>query len=145
MDLEVLRFSPEHIWVRLNDDQQVTIGLAEEAFEDQEEIAKVRLPMEGEEFIKDETFGRVTTSRPAILRLYAPVSGEVVEVNEDLLDAPEMILEDPYEEGWLMRIEISNLSEYDDLMTEEEYGDFLGIIPPDDDPDLDDEEVDEDL
>lgn len=145
MDLDELRFSPEHIWVRLNDDQQATIGLAEEAFQDQEEIAKVRLPVEGEEFIKDETFGRVTTSRPAILRLYAPISGEVVEVNDDILDAPEMILEDPYEEGWLLRLEISNLSEYDDLMTEEEYNDFLGVASPDDDPDLDDDEEDEDF
>ena len=69
----------------------------------------------------------------------------MVEVNDDILDAPEMILEDPYEEGWLLRLEISNLSEYDDLMTEEEYNDFLGVASPDDDPDLDDDEEDEDF
>ena len=139
MDQDELRFSTEHFWVRLEDDNRVTIGLTEEAFQDHEEITKIKLPPEGEELIKEDTFGRLTTSRPSVMRLYAPLGGEVIEVNEDILDAPEMILEDPYEEGWLIRVELSNLSEYDDLMTRDEYDDYLG-----DTTEMDDEDFDED-
>ena len=141
MDQNEPRYSPEHIWVRLDDDNQATVGISEEALENEDEISRIKLPSEGDVIAKDETFGRITTAGRNVIRLYSPVGGEVVEVNEDILDAPEMILEDPYEEGWLLRMEISNIAEYDDLMTRDEYDDFLGDVIPDDDED----EIDEDL
>lgn len=145
MEQDELRYSTEHLWVRIEEDQRATIGLTEDAFQDGEEITKIRLLAEGDEIIKDETFGRLTTSRPAVIRLYAPVNGEILEVNEDILDAPEMILEDPYEEGWLLRVEITNMTEYDDLMTRDEYDDFVGEAEDElDEDDLDEEDLDED-
>ncbi|MBF0528816.1 MAG: glycine cleavage system protein H [Deltaproteobacteria bacterium] len=143
MDQEDIRFSPEHIWVRLEDDNQATIGVTEETIKEREEITKIRLASEGDEFIKDETFGRITTSKPTVIRLYAPVSGEVLEVNEDVLDAPETLLEDPYEEGWLLRVELSNSAEYDNLMTQDEYQDFLDENYDDEDEDDEDDDLDD--
>ncbi len=149
MDLHALRYSPERLWVRLEDDNQVTIGLTDEALEDYDELTKIRLPAEGDEFSKDEPFGRLSVGSGTGLRLLSPVSGEVVAINEDIVDAPEAILEDPYEEGWLIRMDLNSMSEYDDLMTREEYDDFIDEEYGDeaddddeDDDDLDDEEED---
>jgi glycine cleavage system H protein len=124
--------------VRLEEDNVVTIGLTEEALTSRDEITKVRLPGEGDEYLKDETFGRLTTSRPAVFRLYAPVSGEVIEVNEDIIDAPDQIVDDAYEEGWLIRLELSNTAEYDDLMTRTEYEAYLEEDFAGDEEDLED-------
>ena len=145
MDWEDLKFSVEHLWIRLEDDNRATIGVSEEAFPDGEEITKIRLVSEGEDVAKEETIGRLTTSKPSVFRIYAPVSGLVAEVNEDILDEPAMILEDPYEEGWLVRIDISNLAELDELMTRDEYEAFIGGQEVDeDDEELDEEDYDED-
>lgn len=143
MDLHALRYSAERLWVRLEDDNQATIGLTDEALEDFEEVTKIRLPAEGDEFSKDEAFGRLSVGSGTGLRLLSPLSGEVMAVNDDIIDAPEAILEDPYEEGWLIRLELNSLSEYDDLMTREEYDEFLEEEYGDDDMD-DDYEDDED-
>jgi len=147
LDLHALRYSAERLWVRLEDDNQATIGLTDEALEDYEELTKIRLPAEGDEFSKDEPFGRLFGGSAAGLRLLAPLSGEVVAVNDDIVDAPEAILEDPYEEGWLIRMELNSMSEYDELMTREEYDEFIDEEFGDDgleDDDDDEEEYDED-
>ncbi|UQZ89951.1 glycine cleavage system protein H [Deltaproteobacteria bacterium Smac51] len=145
VDLHALRYSPERLWVRLEDDNQVTIGLTDEALEDYDELTKIRLPAEGDEFSKDEPFGRLSVGSGTGLRLLSPVSGEVVAINEDIVDAPEAILEDPYEEGWLIRMDLNSMSEYDDLMTREEYDDFIDEEYGDDDAeDEEDEDFDED-
>lgn len=143
MDLHALRYSAERLWVRLEDDNQVTIGLTDEALEDLTELNKLRLPAEGEEFSKDEAFGRVSVGSGTGFRLLSPVSGEVVAVNDDILDAPEALLEDPYEEGWLIRMELNSMNEYDDLMTRDEYDEFIDDELGDDSFD-DDDDYDED-
>ncbi len=149
MDLHALRYSPERLWVRLEDDNHVTIGLTDEALEDYDELTKIRLPAEGDEFSKDEAFGRLSVGSGVGLRLLSPISGEVVAINDDIVDAPEAILEDPYEEGWLIRMDVNSMSEYDDLMTREEYDDFIdeeyGDEADEDDDEDDDDEEDEDL
>lgn len=142
MDLHALRYSAERLWIRLEEDNQVTIGLTDEALEDYDEVTKLRLPAEGDEFSKDEIFGRLSAGRGVGLRLLAPLSGEVVAVNEDIVDAPEALLEDPYEEGWLIRLEAGSMSEYDDLMTRDEYDEFIDEEFGDDG--LDDDEEAED-
>ena len=143
MDLHTLRYSAERLWVRLEDDNQATIGLTDEALEDYDELTKIRLPAEGDEFAKDELFGRLSAGSGATgLRLLSPLSGEVVAVNEDIVDTPEAILEDPYEEGWLIRLELNSMSEYDDLMTRDEYDEFIDEEFGDDG--LDEDEADED-
>jgi glycine cleavage system H protein len=153
LDLHTLRYSAEKLWIRLEDDNQATIGLTDEALEDYDELTSIRLPAEGDEFSKDEPFGRLSVGAGTGLRLLAPVSGEVVAVNEDIVDTPEAILEDPYEEGWLIRLDLTSMSEYDDLMTRDEYDEFideefgddgLDDSDDDDDEDEDDEDYDED-
>ena len=125
MDQEDLRYSYEHLWARLDEDRRVTIGLSEAALSDKVDIQEVLLPDEGEEVIKDEPFGHLSIFRSKKLDLYAPLSGEVTEVNEEAVEAPDVIFEDPYQEGWLIRVEVSSLLEYNDLMTPEEYQDYL--------------------
>ncbi|MDR3203549.1 MAG: glycine cleavage system protein H [Deltaproteobacteria bacterium] len=140
MDLHALKYSPDHLWVRLDDDNHATIGLTEEALRDFDELTKIRLPGEGDDFSKDECFGRLSVGRGSSLRLLAPISGEVITVNEDVLDSPEAILEDPYEEGWLIRMAVLSMPEYDDLMSREEYDEFIvEDLQEDDDMDDDDE------
>ncbi len=143
MDLHALRYSAERLWVRLEEDNHATIGLTEEALEDYDELTKIRLPAEGDEFSKDEPFGRLSVGTGTGLRLLSPLSGEVVAINEDIVDAPEAILEDPYEEGWLIRVDLNNMSEYDDLMTREEYDEFIDEEFGDDGLDEDEYEDDE--
>ena|GEM_PF-247298 len=142
MDLHALRYSPEGLWIRLEDDNQATVGLTDEAVEEFDELTKIRLPAEGDEFSKDEPFGRLWVGSGTGLRLLAPLGGEVVAINEEIVDAPEAILEDPFEEGWLIRLELNSMTEFDDLMTREEYDDFLENEADDDS--LDDEDDTED-
>jgi glycine cleavage system H protein len=131
------------MWVRLDDDNHVTIGLTEEALRDYEEVTKIRLPSEGDDFSKDDPMGRMSVGRGSGLRLLAPVSGEILAVNEDVVDAPEEIMEDPYEAGWLVRMSINSMNEFDNLMTREEYDDFI-LDDYDDDDDDDDADDDDD-
>jgi len=149
LDLDDLHYSTEHVWVSLDDDQQATLGLCECALDDPVEIRKLQLRREGDEILKDEVFGRFTTSEPGVFRLYSPLSGEITEFNEEALENPEVILEDPYEEGWLIRLALSNEAELDDLMTREEYEEFierelLGHSEDEKEDDEDEEDEDED-
>jgi glycine cleavage system H protein len=143
LDLHALRYSAERLWVRLEDDNQATIGLTDEALEDYEDLTKIRLPAEGDEFSKDEPFGRLFGSGAAAMRLLSPLSGEVVAVNDDIADAPEAIMEDPYEEGWLIRVELNSTHEYDELMTREEYDEFIDEEYGDDGLEADDDDEEE--
>lgn len=119
-----IRFSTDHIWVRMDDDSQATIGLTDYLQEKLGEIFRLRLPEEGEEFIKDEPFSLIE-AKNGRRELKAPVSGEVVEVNYEAAEVPEIINEDPLTEGWLVRVEMSSGQEFDELFTEEEYEDHL--------------------
>jgi glycine cleavage system H protein len=119
-----IRYSPDHVWVRMDDDTQATIGLTDFLQEKLGEIYNLRLPEEGEEFIKDEPFSMVE-AKNGRRELKAPISGEVVEVNYEAAEMPEIINEDPLTEGWLVRVEIVSGPEFDELFTEEEYEDHL--------------------
>jgi glycine cleavage system H protein len=138
----------------MDDDNHVTIGVTEEFLHDYDKLVKIRLPAEGDEFSKDEMFGRISVGHGSGIRLMCPLSGEVLSVNDDIVDAPEAILEDPYEEGWLIRLDIHSMSEFEDLMSREEYeeitelenesADEIGEFDDDDDDEDDDDEDDED-
>jgi glycine cleavage system H protein len=119
-----MRFSPDHVWVRMDDDTQATIGLTDYLQEKLGEIYSLRLPEEGEEFIKDEPFSMIE-AKNGRRELKAPISGEVVEVNYEAAEVPEIVNEDPLTEGWLVRVEMSSGQEFDELFTEEEYEDHL--------------------
>ncbi|PWW29635.1 glycine cleavage system H protein [Cytobacillus oceanisediminis] len=114
-----LRYSEEHEWVK-TEDGKVRIGITHFAQSELGDIVFVELPEVGDELTADEPFGSVESVK-TVSELYAPVSGKVVEVNEDLNDSPEFVNESPYEKAWMVVVEPSDLSEVDKLMTAEQY------------------------
>ena len=124
MTIGEIRFSRDHLWVRLDDDIQATLGLTDFLQEKLGEIHSLRLPEEGEEIIKDEPFS-IVEARQGRRELIAPISGEITDLNYDTLEVPEIINEDPLMEGWLLKVDISPGQEFDELLTEEEYNEYL--------------------
>ena len=118
-----LKYSKEHEWVAL-EGQIATIGITDQAQDRLGEIVYVELPGVGKKISKDDPFG-VVESVKAASDIYAPVSGTVVEVNEDLPESPQVINEDPYGDGWLIKVRISDASELDDLMGDKEYEEMV--------------------
>jgi glycine cleavage system H protein len=114
-----LRYSEEHEWVKL-EGETVRVGITHFAQSELGDIVFVELPEVGDEVTVDEPFGSVESVK-TVSELYAPLSGKVVEVNEDLSDSPEFVNESPYEKAWMIVIEPSNSSELDNLMTAEQY------------------------
>jgi len=109
-----LRYSKEHEWVRA-EDSHATIGITSFASDELGDIVFVELPEVGSSLAQFGTFG-VVESVKAVSDLYAPISGTVAEVNEALRDAPELLNSDPFGQGWIARVELSDPSELDALM-----------------------------
>jgi glycine cleavage system H protein len=120
---EELKYTDEHEWARIEEDL-VVIGITDYAQDALGEIVYIELPSEGDEITKGDSFGGVESTK-SVSDLYAPVSGEVVEVNESLLDSPESINEDPYGDGWLIKVKLHDSDELDDLMDSEQYSEFI--------------------
>ncbi len=118
-----LKYTKEHEWVRVKGNV-ATVGITDWAQDQLGEIVFVELPEEAEHVEKDDTFG-VVESTKSVSDLYVPVSGAVVEVNDPILDSPEIINEDCYGEGWMIRIEISHKEELSELMNSEEYEAYI--------------------
>jgi glycine cleavage system H protein len=114
-----LKYTKEHEWV-LVEGKVVTVGITDHAQEQLGDIVFVELPAVGDQVTKDEAMG-VVESVKAVSDVYAPVSGRVVEVNDDLPESTEMVNEDPYGDGWMVKIEVSDPTDLDDLLTAEEY------------------------
>lgn len=119
-----IRYSRDHVWVRSDDDIRVTLGITDYLQEKLGEIYSIKLPEEGEEIIKEEAFSTVD-AKFGRRELIAPISGEVIEVNYEAVEVPEIINEDPLAEGWLLKVEMPSGAEFDDLLTEEEYEEYL--------------------
>jgi glycine cleavage system H protein len=118
-----LRYSKEHEWVA-TEDEVATIGIIDYAQEQLGEIVYVELPAVGDKISKDDAFG-VVESVKAVSDIYAPVSGTVVEVNQELPESPEMINEDPYGDGWLVKVKVSDATELEDLLDNDEYEELV--------------------
>ncbi len=116
-------YTEDHEWIAVEDGSG-KVGITDHAQEELGDIVFVEMPQEGDEFDKHENFG-VIESVKAVSDVYTPVSGTVVEVNEELLDSPELINDEPYEGGWIIKIELSDETELDELMDAEEYQDYL--------------------
>ncbi len=112
--------SNTHEWVMEENDKCI-IGLTDYAIEQLGDIVFVELPEIGSEFVKNEVFATIESVKAAS-EIYMPVGGKIVEVNEELINSPEIINEDPYEKGWLVKIETENLQ--DDLVGLLEYEDY---------------------
>lgn len=120
---EGLKYSKEHEWV-LVEHKIATIGITEYAQEELGDIVYVELPEVGEKLVKDDPFGAVESVK-AVSDVYAPVSGTVLEVNDALPDSPEIINDDAYGDGWMVRVEMTDMDDLKDLMTAEEYGEYV--------------------
>lgn len=119
-----LRYSKEHEWVRV-EGTRATIGITSFAADELGDIVFVELPETGSVLTQFASFG-VVESVKAVSDLYAPVSGEVAEVNEALRDTPELLNSDPFGEGWIARVELTDPSEVDALMDAGAYASETG-------------------
>jgi glycine cleavage system H protein len=119
---ENLHYSKDHEWVRVEGSVAV-IGITDYAQDQLGDVVYVELPKVGDEFAAHEAFGSVESVK-AVSEIFTPVSGEVVGVNESLQDAPEKVNEDPYGEGWMIKIRMRSPGEVDSLLTAAEYEDF---------------------
>jgi len=120
---EELKYTEEHEWVLVEDDV-VTIGITDFAQDQLGDVVFVELPEAGEQLQIGKPFG-VVESVKAVSDVYAPVAGEVVDVNDDLADDPEMINQSPYEDGWMIKIRLSDAAELNDLMDVSAYQEFI--------------------
>ena len=116
---ENLKYTKDHEWV-LVDGDVVTIGITDFAQSELGDIVFVEIETEGETIDKDEVFGTIEAVK-TVSDLYMPVTGEIIEVNADLEDNPEVVNQDPYEGGWMIKIKMSDTSEIDTLISAEDY------------------------
>lgn len=119
MNLKEFRFHKEHDWVRVDGETGI-FGITEYAQKTLGDIVYVELPADGDVLTAGEPYAEVESVK-AVSEVFAPVSGTVLEFNQEAIDAPELINQSPYEEGWLVRVRLSNPSELDELMTWDEY------------------------
>ncbi|MFN8624538.1 MAG: glycine cleavage system protein GcvH [Candidatus Binatia bacterium] len=120
---EDLKYSKEHEWV-LVEEKVATVGITDFAQDQLGDIVFVELPAVGDKVSKEDAFG-VVESVKAVSDIYAPISGKVLEVNDDLPENPEMVNEDAYGDGWMIKIEMSDPDELQDLMTAAEYEEYV--------------------
>ncbi len=114
-----LRYSEEHEWVKV-EDGKARIGITHFAQSELGDIVFVELPQVGDEIKSNEPFGSVESVK-TVSELYAPISGKVIEVNNELEDSPEYVNESPYENAWMIVVEPTDTAEVDALMTAEQY------------------------
>ncbi|MBN2568623.1 MAG: glycine cleavage system protein GcvH [Deltaproteobacteria bacterium] len=121
-----VRYSETHEWVRIDDDT-VRIGISDYAQDQLGDIVFVELPKVGDTFAAGEEFGTVESVK-AVSELYIPVGGEVVSINVDLDDSPELVNNDPYHDGWLIDVRPDNISEAEICMTKDDYMEILAGV-----------------
>lgn len=116
---EELKYSKEHVWVRVEGARAV-IGITDFAQEELGTIRSIELPAVGDELEQDDSLGSIE-ARKTVAEIYAPVSGIVIETNDDLADSPELANDDPYDGGWLVMVELADSEELNLLMSAEDY------------------------
>ena len=119
-----LKYSKEHEWVKI-DGNTVTIGITEYAQSELGDIVFVELPETDDDIDEGESFGSVESVK-TVSELYAPVSGKVVETNDELEDSPEFVNESPYEKAWMVKVEVSDLDQLNELLSAEQYSEMIG-------------------
>ena len=118
-----LRYTKEHEWVRM-EGNVATIGITDHAQDSLGDIVYLELPSDGAVVTKDETFG-VVESVKAVSDLYSPISGTVIEINDALVDSPEVINGDPYGDAWMLKVEMNIPAEIKELLTADEYKKYV--------------------
>lgn len=118
-----LKYTKDHEWLRVEGDTAV-VGITEFAQDQLGDIVFIEIETEGETLDKEETFGTIEAVK-TVSDLFMPVSGEVVEVNEALADSPELVNKSAFDEGWLIKIKLSDMSHLDELMSAEAYTELI--------------------
>ena len=134
-----MRYSATHAWVEREDDKTVIIGISDRAQRSLGEIAFIDLPEGGDEFEQDDPIGTIESIDGTIVNLYAPISGEIIEVNAALDNSPDLINKSPEGDGWIIKMTLEVPKEFNGLMTPDEYDRYEGDIL-----DFEDEEDEED-
>ncbi len=125
MIIEDLLYTEDHLWVRKEEgSDQVTIGLSDYGQERLGEIISVDLLSEGEEVSRDDELATIGTASDEVV-VYSPVTGKIIEINSSVVESPSIINEDPYEDGWLLKMELVAPKELDDLMDADEYEEYV--------------------
>lgn len=114
-----LKYTLRHVWVEI-DGNIAVIGITHHAKEQLGELTYIELPQEGDKIAAGNTLGQAESVK-SISDIYAPVSGKVIEVNEAVLDEPAVVNGDPYGDGWMIKVEMSNIAEADELLNSEQY------------------------
>lgn len=135
---EGLKYSKEHEWV-LVEDKIAIIGITEFAQHELGDVVYVELPEVGEKIVKDDPFGAVESVK-AVSDVFAPVGGTVVEINDTLPESPETINDDPYGDGWMIKVEMTDKDDLKDLMSAEEYAEYIEQQKEEDEEEDDDED-----
>lgn len=115
-----LKYVASHEWLKLEDDGIITVGITDHAQDLLGDVVFVELPEVGREVSADEEIA-VVESVKAASDVYAPIAGEIVEINDELVDSPELANEDPYDKAWFFKIKPANVADYDELLSAEEY------------------------
>ena len=119
-----LKYTKEHEWAKI-DGNVVTIGVTDFAQSELGDIAWLDMPAVGDETKKGDPFGTIEAVK-TVEDLYAPLTGKIIEVNGELLDSPELVNDDPYGKGWIAKLEYSDKSEIENLLSAEEYSELIG-------------------
>jgi glycine cleavage system H protein len=119
-----LKYSEDHCWVLLEDHGYALVGLTEYFQNKLGEIFNLSLPEAGDNVSTHDTIGELEAAR-SVIEIVAPISGNITEINGDLVDAPGLICSDAYGDGWLYRIKLKDLGEYQDLLSAQEYQELL--------------------
>ncbi|WP_067844008.1 glycine cleavage system protein GcvH [Amphibacillus sediminis] len=121
---EDLNYSKEHIWLKKQEDQTIKIGITDHAQDELGDIVFVELPEPGDQLALDQTFGSVESVK-TVSELYAPVAGEVIEVNQSLEDEPELVNTSPFEKGWMVVIKPNRSDQIEQLLSAKEYNKMI--------------------
>ena len=125
MDIkENLKYTKDHEWIKL-DGNIATVGITDFAQSELGDIVYVEVDTLDEILVKDDVFGTVEAVK-TVSDLFLPMSGKIIEFNENLSDSPEFINDSPYEEGWIIKVEVSNVDEMSELLDNNQYKDLIG-------------------
>ena len=119
-----LKYTKDHEWIRVEGDE-ATIGVTDFAQSELGDIVFVEIETEGEELEQEEVFGTVEAVK-TVSDLFMPIRGEVIAFNKELEDAPEKVNEDPYGEGWMIRVKITDAAQLDELLSADDYQNLIG-------------------
>ena len=119
-----LKYTKDHEWIKIDGDV-ATIGITDFAQSELGDIVFVEVETEGETIEREEVFGTVEAVK-TVSDLFMPISGEIIEFNQDLEDTPEKVNEDPYNSGWMIKVRVENVSDIDSLLSPEQYQELIG-------------------